>query len=186
MGASESTLAVSADSTSGEKGNNTFVFKLYSRQFEPNQEVGPSDKMNLYLDDYGEEEETNTEPAPSWVDTPTVDAVEDLDYPVETMRAKLDVGEPVAHDLVGSPVNEVENPSHEEGITSAFENSRVERQSELNDRYPSLTTRTSPCQIERDDLMNCYKSNDDILNCREAVERYSSCAKNASMSQRRI
>ena len=182
MGANESSLALSDDAPSDPHQNDRFLFKLYSKQFEPDVELETGEKVNLYLDDYGDEEDDEPQQTAGVIETPTVAAAEDLDYPIESMHANLDTVPPSNHSADEKDENkkEMEENSIEAGIIKSFEESRQQNQSELNERYPSLQSRTSPCENEREALMQCYKSNDDILNCRKAVDRYSVCAKNAS------
>lgn len=166
MGASESTPS----SAISRSGPSPFIFKLYSKQFETDDD---RENTELYLDGYGEEDSLTDEEESIPVETPSASVEDEDDYPIDKLSANLD------------------NDSHETeedetlvvDIKEAFELSKQKTQSELDSRFPCMPVQVSPCESERTWLMQCYKENEDILNCREFVEKYSTCAKLATSTR---
>jgi hypothetical protein len=175
MGATGS-IPVSEEISPVDNSTPTYILKLYSREFE--RDEGPVEDENLYLDGYGEDEVDEVPVVESTpVDTPS-SADDDDDYPIETMRANLET-KPATSETSPHTLTH-EEPEPVEDIHASFEAARASRQSELDNKYPSLSSRGSSCESERGSLMQCYKENADVLNCREAVTAYGRCAQSAT------
>ena len=188
MGASESTMAASDSLANLDESQPKYLFKLYSKQFETDEEEVPDevDTTNLYLDDYGEDDDQpDEEKAPvESPDTPSALSPEDEDYPIDTMNANLagpPEAAPVDTEAAGeSQAAHAEQRMEQPDAGAAYESARDAKADELATKYPPMPNRTSVCENERSSLMRCYKENDDMLNCRDAVLAYSQCAKAAS------
>lgn len=178
MGASESSLAAT-EAVANVSGNDSkYIFKLYSRQFETEEELDkPDDKAELYLHDYGEDSESVQEELEAMIATPSAPIEDDDDYPIETMQTNLSNQSVAPESTEAIPQETAVDASS--SIRSTFESARDQRTGELESRYPAMTHRSSACENERATLMQCYKDNEDILNCRPAVDAYAGCARNA-------
>lgn len=175
MGSSESTLSQSNLDVHTRAQDSSFILKLFSKQFETDED--DTDRTELYLDDYGEDDDSlsnSVEPIPS--SEPQLTAEEDDDYPIDTLNANI--GKP--DDSGSSCIEIAPEPEATMDIGEAFDSAKKIMQAELDSKYPAMPMRISPCERERDSLMQCYKENEDILNCRDLVAKYSACAKSAS------
>jgi hypothetical protein len=178
MGASESSLAAT-EAVANVSGNDSkYIFKLYSRKFETEEELHkPDDNAELYLHDYGEESESVQQELEAPIATPWAPVEDDDDYPIETMQTNLS-NQSVAPESTEAIPQETEVEASS-SIRATFESARVQRTGELESRYPAMNHRSSACENERAKLMQCYKDKEDILNCRTAVDAYAQCAKSA-------
>lgn len=179
MGASESTLSEPSVASYAETANSNspFILKLYSKQFETEEEA--RDETNLYLDGYGDDESDISDGVETHAETSPPETLEDDDYPLETVSANVLPNE--AQNIAPPPPpSPAQSESVQVDIREAFESAKNEKLKNLESKYPSMPMRASPCEAERASLMQCYKEHEDILNCRELVGRYSQCAKSAT------
>ena len=176
MGATASTPATNDTLSSLDTASPNYIFKLYSREFERDEE--PLQEDNLYLDGYGDDDSGDmpaTESSP--VETPSP-SVEEDDYPIEKMSANFETVPPILPAVPRTLTIDETEPAVD--IHASFEEARASRHSELDTKYPSLSSRGSVCESERSVLMQCYKDNADVLSCRDAVSSYARCAQSAT------
>ena len=143
--------------------------RLYSKEFDT---VANDSLDNLYVNDYGDEEEPYEVPSaapPTAPDSPPFPQ-DDNDYPIEVLTANM---------LFAIPARESVLSPNEAGDArgASFTASKVEMLRKLTDRYPNLPVRRPGCGEALRGMYECYGSAVTLTDCRKSVNEYSQCTR---------